>query len=180
MWILGGTENFYDDNEATLKNDVWSTSEGRTWQLETAAAAWPQRTHAQAAVFDDRLWLMGGGAWRPETIPRNDVWCSADGVHWDCVTEAAPWTPRMWFSLVVYRGCLWVLGGWNRVDGNFGDVWYSPDGRDWTRMEADRIWTPRHEHSAFVFQDRIWVAGGHAEPLNSEVWSLQLPAGWTP
>ena len=24
---------------------------------------------------------------------------------------------------------------------------------------------------------RIWVAGGHADPLNSEVWSLFIPEG---
>jgi hypothetical protein len=46
-------------------------------------------------------------------------------------------------------------------------------------MTADVIWTKRHEHSAYVFDDKIWVAGGHAEPLNSEVWSLHLPAGWS-
>jgi len=24
----------------------------------------------------------------------------------------------------------------------------------------------------------VWVAGGHAEPLNSEVWTLHIPDGW--
>ncbi|MBT4868344.1 MAG: galactose oxidase, partial [Planctomycetaceae bacterium] len=40
-------------------------------------------------------------------------------------------------------------------------------------------WKERHEHSVYVFQDKLWVAGGHARPLSSEVWSLQLPKGWT-
>ncbi len=84
----------------------------------------------------------------------------------------------MWFSLVVYRGRMWVLGGWSRVDRNFGDVWHSKDGKDWTELRSDVIWTKRHEHSAYVFRDKIWVAGGHAEPLNSEVWSLEIPEGW--
>jgi hypothetical protein len=175
MWILGGTENFYDDNEETLKNDVWSSGDGRTWQLETRNAAWSKRTHAQAVVFDNKIWILGGGAWRPETIPKNDVWCSEDGVNWTEVTPAAPWAPRMWFSLVVYRDRLWVLGGWSRTHGNFGDVWYSKNGRDWTELKSDVIWTKRHEHAAFVFNNRIWVAGGHADPLNSEVWSLFIP-----
>ena len=26
--------------------------------------------------------------------------------------------------------------------------------------------------------DKIWVAGGHAQPLSSEVWSLELPKDW--
>ena len=84
----------------------------------------------------------------------------------------------MWFSLVVYREWMWVLGGWSREDGNYGDVWFSQDGRDWTEMMSEVIWKERHEHSVYVFQDKIWVAGGHAEPLNSEVWSLEIPASW--
>lgn len=179
MWLMGGTQNFYLDNDDTLQNDVWSTADGTTWKLEVEHAAWSKRTHAQVTVFKDRLWLMGGGAWHPETIPRNDVWSSADGITWDLVTEAAPWTARMWFSLVAYRDHLWVLGGWNKEDGNFGDVWYSKDGEHWTQMTADNIWSKRHEHSAWVFDDKIWLAGGHAEPLNSEVWSLELPGEWT-
>ena len=84
----------------------------------------------------------------------------------------------MWFSLVVYRDHMWVLGGWSRKDGDFGDVWYSKDGANWTELKSDVIWTNRHEHSAYVFKDRIWLAGGHARPLNSEVWSLELPRDW--
>ena len=179
MWLMGGTENFYDDNDQTLKNDVWSTADGREWRLETEHAAWSKRTHAQAIVFDNKLWIMGGGRWHPETVPQSDVWCSEDGVNWSQVTPAAPWDPRMWFSTVVYRDHLWVLGGWSKTNGNFGDVWYSRDGKAWTELKSGLIWKTRHEHSAVVFQDRVWVYGGHAEPLNSEVWTLELPADWT-
>ena len=180
MWILAGTENFYEDTGDTLKNDVWSSADGRDWRLETRRAEWPKRTHAQAAVFAGRLWILGGGAWRPRTIPRNDVWCSEDGVRWTCVTGAAPWRPRIWFSVVVYRGCMWVLGGWNREDGNLGDVWYSRDGAQWTEVKSSVIWSPRHEHSAWVLRDRIWVAGGYGEELDSEVWSLRVPEDFPP
>jgi hypothetical protein len=179
MWLMGGTENFYDDNDQTLKHDVWSTADGKQWKLETPAAAWPQRTHAQALVFDGKMWIMGGGRWHPETVPLNDVWCSEDGVSWTQVTAAAPWEPRMWFSAVVYRDCLWVLGGWSKTHGNFGDVWYTRDGQHWTELKSNVIWKSRHEHSAVLFQDKIWLYGGHAEPLNSEVWTLELPRDWT-
>ena len=178
MWIMGGTENFYDDNDETLKNDVWSSANGKEWKLEVQNAGWSKRTHAQAVVFDNKMWIMGGGHWHPETIPVNDVWCSEDGVNWTQVTEAALWKPRLWFSLVVYRDRLWILGGWSKEDGNFGDVWHSKDGANWTELKSGVIWTKRHAHSAYMFQDKIWVAGGHAEPLNSEVWSLEIPETW--
>lgn len=175
MWVFGGTENFYLDNDDTLKNDVWSSVDGKEWTLEIEHAAWPKRTHAQAVVFDGKLWIMGGGRWHPETVPMNDVWCSEDGVNWTQVTAAAPWEPRMWFSLVVYRDRMWVLGGWSREHGNFGDVWTSTDGVNWTELRSDVIWTNRHEHSALVFQDKLWVYGGYADKLSSEVWMLDIP-----
>ncbi len=178
MWIIGGTENFYEDNEQTMKNDVWSTADGKNWKLETENAGWPKRRDGHVIVFDNKLWMMGGGSWNPENIPRNDVWYSEDGVNWTQATDAAPWTPRLWFTAVAYRDHMWMMGGWNRVDGNFNDIWYSKNGKDWTEVKSDVIWKTRHEHSAYVFKDKIWIAGGHAEPLNSEVWSLEIPKNW--
>lgn len=178
IWLMGGSENFYRDDDETLKNDVWSTVDGVQWRLETESAAWPKRTHAQAIVFDGKLWLMGGGRWHPETVPLNDVWSSDDGVNWECVTESAPWDPRMWFSLVVYRDHLWLLGGWNREHGNYGDVWYTKDGKNWTEVEFDVIWDARHEHSTVVFEDRIWVMGGYGAVLTSDIWTLEIPEDW--
>ena len=175
---MGGVEDFYQNNDSTLKNDVWSSADGVNWRLEAKHAPWSKRAHAPAVVFDSKIWIMGGGHWKPETIPLNDVWCSEDGVHWEQITNAAAWTKRMWFSLVVYRGRMWVLGGWNRMDGDFGDVWYSEDGANWSEVKSDVIWKARHEHSTYVFKDSIWVAGGYAEPLNSEVWRFEIPATW--
>lgn len=178
MWILGGTENFYDHSEAMVKNDVWSSTNGKEWQLVTAHADWSKRAHAQAVAFDGKLWILGGGLWEPQHVARNDVWCSEDGAHWTQVTEAASWPPRLWFSAVVYRGRMWVLGGWSKEHGNFGDVWYSQNGRNWTELQSKVIWKARHEHSTYVFQDKLWVAGGYADALNSEVWRLEIPEGW--
>ncbi|MBI2191454.1 MAG: galactose oxidase [Planctomycetes bacterium] len=178
MWVLGGTENFYDHSDPMVKNDVWSSADGKSWKQVTGGAGWSKRAHGQAVVFDNRIWMLGGGLWSPQHVARNDVWCSRDGEHWSPVTSAAAWGPRLWFSAVVYRGRMWVLGGWSKENGNFGDVWYSKDGKDWTQLKSRVVWKKRHEHSAYVFQDKIWVAGGHAEPLNSEVWSLEIPRGW--
>jgi hypothetical protein len=74
---------------------------------------------------------------------------------------------------------MWVLGGWsNNPSKNWGDVWYSRDGKEWTKLRSNVVWKARHEHSTYVLQDKIWVAGGHAQPLSSEVWSLQVPRDW--
>jgi hypothetical protein len=179
MWILGGTEDYYFGDATSLKNDVWHSSNGRDWTLATADAGWAPRAYHQAVVLGDKIYLFGGGNYVPEYEALNDVWASSDGVHWEQVTDAAPWHPRLWFSAAVYRDQMWVLGGWsNNPSKNWGDVWYSSDGRRWHQLHSNVIWKERHEHSAFVFQDKLWVAGGHARPLSNEVWSLELPRDW--
>jgi len=178
MWVLGGTSDFYNNNDTTLFNDVWSSADGKEWKLELVNAPWSKRAHGQAVVFKNKLWVMGGGLRAPEPKETNDVWCSEDGVKWTLVTKSAEWEPRIWFSSVVFRDRMWVIGGWSHKNNNFGDVWYSEDGCTWTELESDVIWTPRHELSALVFKDKIWVLGGYADKLNSEVWSLTIPRKW--
>jgi len=181
MWVLGGTENYYFGDASSLRNDVWSSADGADWRLETADAGWAPRAYHQAVVLGDHIYVLGGGNYVPHYEARNDVWRSADGVRWERITEEAPWHPRLWFSSVVYRDRIWVLGGWsNQPARNWNDVWHSTDGRDWRRLEAREVWKERHEHSAFVFDDAIVIAGGHAQPLSAEVWSLRVPHGGLP
>lgn len=181
IWLLGGTENYYFGDEHSLKNDVWSSADGQNWKLEVAHAAWSPRAYHQAVVFKDKLYLLGGGNYTPQYHAKNDVWSSSDGVQWQCETEQAAWSARLWYSAAVYRDRMWVLGGWsNNPSKNWGDVWHSDNGRDWQVLKTEVCWKERHEHSVFVFDDKLWIAGGHAQPLSNEVWSLKLPADWRP
>jgi hypothetical protein len=179
MWILGGSENYYFGDDKSPKNDVWSSADGKEWTLVTANAGWPPRAYHQAAVLGNKMYVFGGGNYVPQYAAYNDVWSSDDGIHWTQETEHAAWSPRLWFSSVVYRDRMWVLGGWsNNPSRNWGDVWYSKDGKEWKELKSAVTWKERHEHSAYVFQDKIWIAGGHAQPLSSEVWSLEVPREW--
>ncbi len=179
MWILGGTEDYYFGDEKSLKNDVWSSADGKHWTLECEHAPWAPRAYHQAVVLDGKIYLFGGGNYVPGYETRADVWSSLDGVNWEKVADEVPWHPRLWFSSVVYRDRMWVLGGWsNDPSRNWGDVWYSRDGKNWKQLVSSVIWKERHEHSAVVWRDKIWVVGGHAKPLSSEVWSLDIPPDW--
>jgi len=179
MWILGGTENYYFGDESSLKNDVWSSADGKNWRLEQANAPWAPRAYHQAVVMSGRMYILGGGNYVPTYKAYNDVWSSRDGVNWELVTDNAPWHPRLWFSSVVYRDRMWVIGGWSgEPSKNWGDVWHSGDGKQWHELVAKNSWKERHEHSAFVWQDKLWVAGGHAQPLSSEVWSIDISDDW--
>jgi hypothetical protein len=179
IWLLGGTENYYFGDENSLKNDVWYSSNGRDWKLATADAGWPPRAYHQAAVLNGKIYVFGGGNYVPEYHADNDVWSSDDGIHWTMVCKSAPWHERLWFSSVVYRDRIWVMGGWsNNPYKNWSDAWYSKDGKEWIQFKSAVVWKERHEPSAFVFQDKIWIAGGMNPPLVNDVWSLKLPKQW--
>ena len=179
MWILGGTEDYlFAKDDKRLKNDVWCSSDGQEWTLVTAQAGWSPRALHQAVVLNGKIWVLGGGNYQPTLQVLNDVWCSEDGRNWTRGAETAPWQPRFWFSAVVYRDRMWVLGGSTHRNQLIVDVWHSKDGKNWLPLKSKVAWSPRHEHSALVFQEKIWVAGGHAKPLNSEVWSLSIPEDW--
>ena len=179
LWVLGGVEQYYYGDTESLKNDVWATDDGVNWTLVLQNAPWNPRAFHTTLVFMDRLWIIGGGNYVPTYSSYNDVWSTADGVTWTQETSAAQWAPRIWFTSVVYRGCMWVLGGWSlENDTNWRDSWYSRDGRNWTQLVTPNNWSGRHEHSSFVFDDKIWVVGGNARPLSNDAWSLRLPASW--
>ena len=80
MWILGGTENYYFGDKKSLKNDVWSSADGKEWKQETANAGWSPRAYHQAVVHAGKIWVLGGGNYVPEYQAMNDVWCSEDGI----------------------------------------------------------------------------------------------------
>lgn len=179
LWLLGGSENYYFGNQGSLKNDVWYSNDGKEWKLATSNAGWSPRAYHQAVVLHNKMYVLGGGNYVPGYFACNDVWSTEDGVHWTKLVGNAPWHERIWFSAVVYRNRMWVIGGWsNNPYKNWDDVWYSEDGKQWSRYSAAPAWKERHEPSAFVFKDKIWIAGGMTPPLVNDVWWLQLPANW--
>lgn len=168
--------------------DVWRSEDGATWTREVEQAPYGAREAAAVIVFRDQLWLLGGktpGANNPpekgyaDTTTHNDVWRSTDGRTWERVVEAAPWQPRQWFAAEVYRDRLWVLGGYDNVNGaNLNDIWYTEDGVTWHRYEGDPVFSTRHEPTTYVWRDQLWMIAGNTWPVLNDVWRLSLPEGW--
>ena len=52
LYVLGGNAN-------GLRKDVWSSSDGKSWDEETSAAGWGAREYHQAVVFPPHLALSG-------------------------------------------------------------------------------------------------------------------------
>ena len=175
MWMLGGLSWA----SPTLYNDVWSSKDGVDWTRQVERAPWaPRQLFGHVVAHDDRLWVVGGGITRYEPFRGyRDVWSSANGKDWNCVTDEAPWPARIWSTSVVYRNRIFVIGGFRGQPEweNLNDVWYSSDGKDWKRLVTNTIWPARHELSAYVFKDKLWVVGGNEWPLTNDVWTLDIP-----
>lgn len=173
MWQLG------------CGKEVWYTTDGKDWTLAQSNAPYGDRVASAIVVFHNKLWLMGGRTEKQNTPPEkgypqyttlNDVWCSSDGIEWKKVLDAAPWAPRMWFPVRVYRDQMWVIGGYdNRNHRNLGDIWYTRDGIHWQEFVSENRFSPRHEPSSYVFKDSLWVVAGNSWPVLNDVWRLTLP-----
>lgn len=137
------------------------------WKCQSKRAAWGERDSAAHLVFDGRMWLLGGYINNPKSGRRawaraNDVWCSADGLLWEQVTEAAPWPIRNLACAHVFDQRMWVMGGCaaHELDTSLNDVWCSTDGANWTLVVEHAPWEIRAAAGAVVFDDRMWVLGG--------------------
>lgn len=173
LWVMGGqTLPQFAPTEERFYNDVWRSEDGVHWERVLEHAPWAIRGMiGGCAVHQGRLWLLGGGTYdtpaKPARTFYNDVWSTADGLHWECHAAQTPWHPRQYHDVAVFDDKLWVMEGWNL--GNRNDVWYSADGIDWHEV-PETPWLPRHAASAFVYQDALWMVAGNN--MTPDAWKL--------
>jgi hypothetical protein len=174
IWVIGGqtVPQLAPENEV-FYDDVWKSPDGIQWhRVPVEGPRWASRGMiGGSAVFKGRIWILGGGTLNALIQRRrnmyNDVWSSADGVHWKRHVAHAPWKPRQYHEVAVFDDRLWVLEGWN--EKNLNDVWHSADGVNWYELPGTP-WAPRHAASVFVFNDALWVVAGNN--MQSDVWRL--------
>jgi len=174
IWVMGGqTLPQFAPAEEAFHNDVWSSADGVTWtKVEPNGPVWsPRGMVGGSVVFQDRIWLLGGGTYDTPQHPQrkffNEVWCTADGATWERRLGSAPWHPRQYHDVGVFDGRMWVFEGWNRSNRN--DAWYSADGVNWYELPGTP-WKPRHAASVFVHDNALWMVAGNN--MESDVWKL--------
>ncbi len=166
-------------------SDVWRSTDGVNWECVATDLPFGSRAGSAVCSFNGKLWLMGGRVPIPNDPPEkgydtwttyNDVWCSEDGRNWERVLEHAPWAPRTWFVAEVYRGRMFIIGGYdNRNEANFGDVWWSTDGVTWHELPTPEGYRGRHEVTPYVFDDSLWIVAGNTWPVVNDVWRITIP-----
>lgn len=139
MWVLGG--GIYDPHyflHGRLSySDVWTSRDGKNWQLVTNAAPWGPRRFLGSVVYNDKIWVIAG----INTKNLDDIWSSPDGKTWKQEKSAFPhWTTRHEPSCLVFQDRLWVMGGYGRI--LYDDIWvYDAHRFDfWNRLKNSISW----------------------------------------
>ncbi|MEO6304238.1 MAG: LamG-like jellyroll fold domain-containing protein, partial [Bacteroidia bacterium] len=108
IWVMGGQQIIGWGNYLDAEyNDVWNSTDGINWNLVTDSAAWnPRGQISNVLVFDNKMWIIGGGTYNWDRKYYNDVWNSTDGVNWTLVTHQAPWQAREFHEVIVYDNAM--------------------------------------------------------------------------
>ncbi len=172
MWLMGGQQLGSQTVAGAAYNDVYSSTDGKSWTLVAAHAGWSPRGQIIGnVVFGGKMRVIGGGTYDVRTY-LNDVWNSADGIHWTEILSSAPWIGRQFHNIAVFDNKIWVIaGGTPQDEGGSTDVWYSTDGISWTNL-AGAPWILRHAASVWVFQNSLWFGNGSSSAAYNDIWKL--------
>lgn len=179
MFLFGGQQvpDLWPGATDTVFNDVYSSTDGITWNLETANASWNPRGIIHGSVVDnnDTLWLLGGS--RYLSYGFTDVWNTGDGITWNKVVDCAPFQGAVFTNVEYYDNKMWVIAGNNNTStdlvpdpdflGDLNQVWYSSNGRDWFELK-NSPWPHRHGAATDVFNDELYLTGGY----ENDFWKL--------
>ena len=190
-WVIGGaTPNLpgppAPNTVHTPQPDIWSSSDGKTWRLETTTPAFNARWLHKTLVYDDAIWLLGG--LRANNTGANEVWRSQDGVNWTLISTNLP--PQLFvptLAATVFDGSMWIVLN--------GQTWSSTNGITWTPRSAAAAIDGggMREYASFtVYNNKLWyIAGAKVVPVSpgppvqytriavNDVWSSEDGISWT-
>ena len=187
MWLMGGKAA-----GGSVLNDVWSSTDGATWNKETGAAQWSARHSFGCFALPgvDKIFIVGGIDSAGNCL--NDVWSSSDGKQWTQETGQAFQTGRAAFGTAVYNNMVWTIAGLINGDEQKGtatnEVWYSTNGSQWTKITKTLNWRERYYPAIASLTTGLYMCGGIDESkkgindlnkMNADKnWSVLPGAPW--
>jgi hypothetical protein len=130
LWLLGGVSNYYTDSTIHY-NDIWSSTNGSDWKLQTNNAPWEGRLWPTIMVYNENLWLMGGwnyyydDGYFSHYGNFNDVWVYSSAGHWEEFKTDRVWPHRHAMYSIVHQNHLFLFAGYGGggVAHLYNDVW---------------------------------------------------------
>ena len=145
-----------------------SSIDGKHWSDITSSSFLFGTGFAKSIVFNNKLWVAGGGSMNTVTLIN-----SIDGITWNTVDSNDEQLLSGGCTCVAWNGSLWLAsgGGTNNSSNNFA---YSYDGSTWISYSSDLFVVPivGIRWSDFLNQ---WMAIGGC-PLNSHIPSGSILA----
>jgi hypothetical protein len=178
VYALGGLTGNYEKFSVSTK--ILRTKDFEKWETLAERSNLPQRIFYGAAVFQNKIWIVGGYDGKNYM---NDVWNSADGVHWNRVAENASWSPRT-TQITVFKDKIWLLGG-GAIDGeknpnphSYRELWSSGDGINWAQVKVipkEKKW----RGTPVVFDNKLWIVGtNHSGGSPIALWVSEDGITW--
>ena len=200
LYILGGTYKYSGPDPwgiGTLFGEVRKLIDPptNTWETVTVNAGWPSggRMGHASAVFDNKMWVIGGGG-GGFAQERNDIYYSEDaGETWIVKATSTAWQPRRGHTAEVMDNKMWLMGGYQTATATtpmrfYNDVWSTSNGNLWTQVTDSATgagWSARCYHTSVVFDDKLYMLGGaikdasNATTSYNDVWYSSNGKDWT-
>lgn len=167
--------------------DVWSSVNGKGWNLSSTAPAWGQaplggRLGHTLVVMGSKMYLIGGMSCATNQ-GLGDVWVTGDSENWvQLTTNNSVIGQRFDHTAVVLNNKIYVMGGFKICDNSQGtcgyknDVISSVDGVNWVVENEHAPWLRRSGHMSFVSGGKMYVLGGYSYTIPvlgnaSNVWA---------
>jgi hypothetical protein len=105
-----------------LEYDVFSTTDGTTWNIENNEGLWRNRINSSTYVFNSKIWLCGGNMEIESSDYLNDIWYSDNGSSWTQAYSPNSFEPTWGHTSEIFDDKVWVIS----TEG----IWCSDNGTD--------------------------------------------------
>lgn len=160
--------------ERTTSSEVFNfTTLALRETLIVENAAFSGRSDHLSAVFDDKIWVVGGDNYSTSTIYQ-DVWYSEDGSNWTMASNSTPFTVRSnSSSLLKYETALCFIDSFEK------EVYFTYDGNNWYLATSTPDFPNYTISKAFVFNNKLWLLmGENIGTSNFQLWSSTNGVVW--
>lgn len=166
MIMIGGING----NTGETYSDIWSSTDGHTWVLESDAAPFGDVFYHTITQFNGRWYLIHASA----------VYSSTNGVDWtfEAMTDFAA---SNYQETVVLNNTLYVLGGLTVANIRVNEIWGTTDGITWEQITpSGDVFTPRINHTVTAYNGKAFIIGGRAgTTIYREIFYSENMETWT-
>ncbi|HYM92807.1 MAG TPA: HYR domain-containing protein [Chitinophagaceae bacterium] len=187
--------DFMPESTDTNRLEVWKTTDGRNWNLQTNTAPWNSKLILHGlAIKGDTLYVGGGQFGTSVNSGVNDtIWESTDhGISWSAINTNAPqlggilYNNFKYFSarkkFVAFCGGIYDYDPAQRIYSN--QIWTSDDCINWVR-ENDVPFASREYSDMVEWDNKLWVWGGDRSSSSGsgflnlkDLWYMDKDGQW--